>query len=166
MHVMETLSAWSRALRDASLRDLPYKVETNEYGQLVLSPQRPRHGAMQARISDLLRDHLGDAGIRAVEYAVQTSKGVKLPDVVWTSEERRRTIPDDAEASPVAPEICIEVLSPGNTPAEIDEKRRLYFERGAHEVWVCDVHGRMRFFTPSGEQPSSELVASFPAAID
>jgi integrase len=33
-----------------------------------------------------------------------------------------------------APEICIEILSPSNTPAEINEKRALYFDAGAAEV--------------------------------
>ncbi len=165
MDVVETLSAWSRALRDPSLRDLPYKIETNEYGQLVMSPQKPYHGRMQSRIDVLLSTHVDRPGEGAVEFAIETTKGVKLPDVVWISEERLEQVPSDIEASPIAPEICIEVLSRSNTRAEIDEKRRLYFEHGALEVWTCDMEGRMRFFTPTGERPTSELVPSFPRTI-
>ena len=166
MLLMDTLSAWSRALRDPSLRDLPYKIETNEYGQLVMSPQKPRHGHAQARITELLTQLVQLPGRRAVEFAIETPKGVKLPDVVWISEERWSQIPEDAEASPVAPEICIEVLSKSNTSAEIDEKRRLYFDRGALEVWTCDSEGDLRFFTASGEQPASPLVPDFPMHLD
>ncbi len=66
----------------------------------------------------------------------------------------------------MAPEICIEVLSESNTRAEIDEKRLLYFERGAQELWTCDLKGRMRFFDSSGEMSGSGLVPSFPSDID
>jgi Uma2 family endonuclease len=165
MHVVETLSAWSRALRDQSLRDLPYKIETNEYGQLVMSPQKPHHGRMQSRIDVLLSAHVDRPGECAVEFAVETAKGVKVPDVVWISEERLQRVPADIEASPIAPEICIEVLSTSNIRAEIDEKRRLYFEYGALEVWTCDIEGRLRFFTVAGERPNSEMVPSFPRTI-
>ena len=158
--------AWSRALRDPSLRDLPYKIETNEYGQLVMSPQKPKHGHAQARISELLADFAPRSGRRAVEFAIETAKGVKVPDVIWVSEERWSQIPDDAEASPIAAEICIEVLSKSNTAAEIDEKRRLYFDHGAVEVWTCDSTGDVRFFDRSGERAASILVPGFPRHID
>ena len=163
MPVMDT--AWSRALRDPSLRDLPYKIETNEYGQLVMSPQKPVHGRAQFRIGALLERLVTRPGSGAVEFAIETSKGVKLPDVVWISDERWSTIPSGAEASAIAPEICIEVLSKSNSTTEIDEKRRLYFECGAEEVWTCSIDGRMRFFTSAGEQTSSALVPDFPGHI-
>ena len=85
---------------------------------------------------------------------------------MWISEERWSRIPTDADASPVAPEICVEVLSKSNSPAEIDEKRRLHFEHGALEVWTCDVNGDMRFYTPDGEQSYSDLVSNFPKHVD
>ena len=53
---MESLTAWSRALRDPQLRDLPYKVETNEFGQLVLSPHKLQHSRRKMQLGDLLRD--------------------------------------------------------------------------------------------------------------
>ena len=165
MHLMQTLSAWSRALRDPSLRDLPYKIETNEHGQLVMSPQKPGHGLLQFRIGTLL-EQFEPGGRVAVEFAVETSKGVKLPDVVWISDERLQQMPEGAEACPVAPEICVEVLSYSNTKGEIEEKRNLYFEQGALEVWTCDMMGRMRFFDHSGERSASGLAPSFPVRID
>jgi len=159
------LTPWSRALRDPLLRDLPYKIETNEYGQLVMSPQKPKHGYLQLRIGEMLA-RIDQPGRRAVEFAIETSKGVKVPDVVWISEQRWQHISEDVEASPIAPEICIEVISSSNTPAEIDEKRRLYFEHGAEEVWTCNMQGRMRFYDPSGERSASRLAPSFPGGIE
>lgn len=166
MHPMETLSAWSRALRDPSLRDLPYKIETNEHGQLVMSPQKPGHGLLQGRIVALLVEQVARRGRGAVEFAIETSRGVKLPDVVWISEERLRDVPATAEAAPIAPEICVEVLSYSNTRGEIEEKRRLYFEHGAVEVWTCDMKGRMRFYDSSGERSSSAVAPTFPRQVE
>lgn len=162
---METLSVWGRALRDPSLRDLPYKIETNEHGQLVMSPQKPGHGLLQFRVGALL-ELIELPGRAAVEFAVETSKGVKLPDVVWISDERLKQMPEGAEACPVAPEICVEVLSYSNTRAEIEEKRLLYFREGALEVWTCDMKGRMRFFDRTGERSASEFAPSFPLRIE
>ena len=41
-----------------------------------------------------------------------------------------------------APEICVEVLSPSNSKPEMEEKRALYFEAGAQEVWICGLDGK------------------------
>lgn len=160
---------WNRALTDPTLRDLPFKIETNEHGQLVLSPHKPRHSLQQSRIATLLRELAPGsnlpAGEAATELAIETSRGIKVPDVVWISTERLAQIPDDAAASPVMPEIAIEVLSKGNTPAEMEEKRRLYLDAGAHEVWMCDPEGRITFYDAGGKIPGSRVVPSFPASI-
>lgn len=163
---MDTATVWHRVLNDPQLRELPYKVETNEHGQIVLSPHRPQHGLRQSRISDLLRDRLPRSGARAVEFAVETAKGVKGPDVVWLSEERLARIPDDAEASPVVPDLVVEVLSEGNTESEIAEKRRLYLDEGAREVWTCAPDGTLTFYDADGVRDASALVPSFPSRVD
>lgn len=163
---METATLWHRVLNDPQLQELPYKIETNEHGQIILNPHRPRHGIYQTRISDLLRDHTPQSGTRAVEFAVETAKGVKVPDVVWMSEERFAQVPDDPEASPLMPEIVVEVLSEGNTEAEIAEKRQLYLDEGAKEVWTCAEDGTMHFYDEEGAREQSALVPSFPTQVD
>ena len=55
--------------------------------------------------------------------------------------ERAAEVPEDAEASPVAPEVCIEVVSGSNMRKEMNEKRPLYFEAGAEEVWIVSTEG-------------------------
>jgi Uma2 family endonuclease len=161
--------SWSRALDDPSLRDLPYKVETNEYGQFVLTPHKPRHSLQQGRIAVLLRELAPAAGLPAGEattgFAVETAGGIKVPDVVWISAERLTALPDDAEASPVMPEIAVEVLSRSNTAAELEEKRRLYFQAGAREVWTCDPEGRLGFHDAQGEIPRSRMIPAFPLIV-
>jgi len=163
----QTATAWHRALRDPHLQQLPYKVETNAHDQILLSPHTPWHSTMQVRISDMLRDHLGARELRAVEFPVETPQGVKVPDVVWLSDERASQLPPDAEASPVMPELVVEVLSASNTEAEMAEKRTLYFEQGATEVWTCAPDGTMTFYTARHEHAkTSTLVPSFPATVE
>lgn len=162
----ESADLWERVCRDPSLQDLPYKVETNQYGQIVLSPHSNVHSILQTAVTDLLRDHLDRPGRRAVQFAVDTPRGVKAPDVVWISEARLATKPSDSASSPVMPELCIEVLSASNTEAEIDEKCRLYLDGGADEVWTVQETGAVTFYDRDGAIPASRLVPSFPSTID
>jgi hypothetical protein len=48
---------------------------------------------------------------------------------------------------------------------KFDERKRLYFERGAIEFWVCGFHGEMTFFDHAGEIPESRLCKDFPKQI-
>ena len=60
-----------------------------------------------------------------------------------------------------APEICVEVLSPSNSAEDIELKRRLYFEEGAQEIWICGLEGQMKFFSPVGELEASKVCPKF-----
>lgn len=83
----------------------------------------------------------------------------------WVSEEKFEKIKYETD-SPIAPEICVEVLSDSNTEDEIREKRKLYFEKGAEEVWTCSRDGEIIFFDQKGKLKRSLLVAEFPNKID
>ena len=93
---------------------------------------------------------------------------ILIDDLGWISEERWEALPEDVEASPFAPEICVEVLSSANTDAEMEAKRRLYFEGGAREVWLCDEGGQMTFYVAGEEKPvaRSLLIPGFPSTIN
>ena len=161
---------WLQAVEDPQLRDLPYKVETNEHEQLVLSPYKLRHTIYQSRIANLLLESRQASklpeGTWLTEVSVATSRGVKVPDVAWASQERIDQVGIDAPAMTVAPELVVEVFSESNSRAEIAGKRELYFEVGAIEVWTCSRDGRMVFYDREGEIPASRLVPSFPSKID
>jgi len=65
----------------------------------------------------------------------------------------------------MASEICVEVISPGNTKGEMAEKRELYLAKGAKEVWFCDENGEMEFFTYDGRLSASKICPDFPINI-
>ena len=158
--------AWSEAVRNPQFHDLPFKIETNARGQLILSPQKIYHSFSQSRTLKLLEKHVQADGEATIEFAVHTSEGVKVPDVVWISAERAAQIPADAEASLVMPEICVEVLSRSNTQAEMEEKRALFFEGGAEEVWVVDPDGHVTFYDENGALEASKRAPDFPKKVE
>lgn len=156
---------WADVVNDPNLKNLPYKIELDQYGRIVMTPHWPIHSELQSVLQDALNRLL--SGGRAVPgYAIQTAAGVRVADVVWRSDERKQAILAAGDApAPIAPEICIEVLSDSNSDAQMAEKRALYLEAGALEVWLCDETGRLRFFDASGEIPNSKLVPPFPLHI-
>src|SRR5439155_3200361 len=62
------------------------------------------------------------------------------PDVVWISKARLAAALDAAGHLHTAPEMVIEVLSPGPTNERRDReaKLKLYSVRGAREYWIVD----------------------------
>jgi Uma2 family endonuclease len=98
------------------------------------------------------------------ECAINTSDGVKVADVVWCSNERFDHIQDEVSAS-IAPEICIEVKSIGNSLEEMEFKKKLYFEAQAMEVWICNEQGEITFYNEQNKLTQSLLVPYFPTQI-
>jgi Uma2 family endonuclease len=63
-----------------------------------------------------------------------------IPDVVWASNERLALAIDESGHLTAAPELIVEVLSPGtdNERRDRDLKLKLYSTRGVQEYWVID----------------------------
>jgi Uma2 family endonuclease len=156
--------SWKEVCEDPNLQDLPYRIETNDRGQIVMSPTYAWHGKYAFRIAQRLQDMLPE-GESSVEMAIRTTNGTKVADAVWCSAARGDHI-KDAYDVPVAPQICVEVRSPTHTDEEIDEKRALYLEAGAEEVWICGEDGTLTFYDEEGEIDASHRVSSFPDQID
>ncbi len=150
---MFNLDRWDEIGRDRNIATLSGRCETNRNGQVLLGRYLPfDHGARMAEIALQMRHYLPD-GKATVECPISTSEGIKVADVVWISKARLKQVGGRA-ALKGAPEICVEVLSKSNTREEIEEKRRLYFEAGAKEVWLCGHTGRMLFFLHTAPEQS------------
>jgi Uma2 family endonuclease len=155
---------WEEVCDNRQLQDLPFKIELNKWGQIVMSPVKIKHSFYQGRIQRLLESLLKTGEVMP-ECAIDTSDGVKVADVVWCSAERFDRIQEEVSAS-IAPEICIEVKSSGNTLDEMEFKQRLYFEAGAIEVWICNEQGQIIFSNDRSELAQSLLVPNFPDRIE
>ncbi len=155
---------WQEVCKNRYLQNLPFKIELNEDGKITMSPVKVYHSAYQGKISALLYLNT-DGGEVLAECAIKTDKGTKVADVAWASDEKFKHIKNEAECS-VSPEICVEILSSGNTEKEIKEKRDLYFKSGAEEVWICNKKGRIHFYnSEKGKIKESELSPDFPNKI-
>jgi Uma2 family endonuclease len=93
-----------------------------------MSPASNRNGNLQTKIAFHLMTCMPD-GTVVTECSVQTAKGVKVADVAWVS---AAFIHRNKAATPYseAPEVCVEIQSPSNTDAEMEEKPDLYFAKG------------------------------------
>ncbi len=156
--------AWVEACNDKSLQNLPYKIELNRQGKIIKSPTRNKHGFYQGEIAHLLKKFLPHGHV-IVECAIDTLEGTYVADATWVSAERFKIIEDEFSCS-IAPEICVEVWSPSNSPEELAMKRRLYLEKGALEFWYCDAKGGISHFDESGEVAESKLCPQFPKQVE
>ncbi|HLP90959.1 MAG TPA: Uma2 family endonuclease [Nostocaceae cyanobacterium] len=154
---------WEEVCENKYLPNLPFKIELNKWGQIVMTPVKIKHSFYQGRIQRLLESLLKTGEVMP-ECAINTSDGVKVADVVWCSEERFTQIENEVSAS-IAPEICIEVKSTGNSLEEIETKKNFYLAAQAMKVWLCNEQGEMKFFNQQGELEHSLLVPDFPKQI-
>lgn len=160
------LKRWEEVVADSSLNCIEGRVETDRYGHIVMSPPpAAKHGAFQFEIGRLLSSMLQNGRVYT-ECPISTADGVRAADVAWASSERLQKLGDKV-CFPLAPEICVEVVSISNTDVEMQEKMLLYFDAGAREVWFCGPEGAMKFF---GEEAvpleASVLCPDFPQRVE
>lgn len=149
---------WSQVIDNPIFRDLPFKVEQNKFGQLLMSPASNRHGNIEYRVGRAIeKSQKRKGGQIIVECSIQTSEGVKVADVAWASDEFIERY-GYKTPFPHAPELCVEVISPSNTEEAIRYKVELYLAKGAQEVWVVDEKIKARYFNVVGELKRSEMV--------
>ncbi|MCX7096867.1 MAG: Uma2 family endonuclease [Methylococcales bacterium] len=139
---------WSEVVDNPYFENLPFKIELNRYGKVEMTPASNKHGRLQSRISNLLERKLKKGEV-LIECSVQTTEGVKVADVAWCS---KAFIKQHAYQTPysVAPEICVEVVSPSNSKQEMTDKAQLYLQAGATEVWVVWEHGKVDYYDKTG----------------
>ncbi len=154
---------WAEICANPVLRELPFKIQTDKWGHIVMSPATNEHRMYQVKIVALL-SRLLDTGAIITECSIQTHEGVKVTDVAWASDDfidRNRGDNPFREA----PELCVEILSPSNSVMEMDEKKELYFAKGVKEFWICDKNGNITFHKNTGEISRSELAGNFPRLV-
>ena len=155
---------WQELCDRPDLQNLPFKIELDKQGKVIMTPVKVYHSALQGEIAAILRLNRKDGKI-LTECAIQTGKGTKVADVSWASRETYQIIRDEDECS-IAPEVCIEVLSSSNIEEENEEKKALYFKRGAKEVWLCNRSGDLEYFDQEGKLAKSVFFPDFPQKVN
>ena len=139
---------WQDVLADKSLHDLPYKIELNEKGLIEMSPASFIHSLLQGRLTKLLGNQLEGEVFTAL--AVQTTKGIRVPDVAWGSKGYAQKHIKDVYALS-APELCVEIISPSITREDMKDKVALFLEAGAKEVWLVTEDGQVTYYNHRGQ---------------
>lgn len=161
------LDRWEELAGNAQVRNWPGRVETDRFGRTIMyNYAEYSHGSRQGDIWGQLKHWLPE-GQPSVECPISTTDGVKVADVAWVSKARLLKI-GGRTALKAAPEICVEIISPSNTKQEIEQKKQLYFEAGAQEIWICDLKGKMFFFLaekPETAAKHSRLCPKMPRTV-
>jgi Uma2 family endonuclease len=144
------MSTTTRLITADELLVMPHRDEHGNYCLLELirgevkrmSPTGITHGVFCSKVNSALESFVtaNDLGIvcgAETGFIVERDPDSVLgADVAFISHERLAKIENPDKFGPFAPDLAVEVLSPGNRPGEIAEKVALYFGAGARAVWV------------------------------
>ena len=146
---------WSEVISNPLLQNLPFKIELNQFGQLLMSPVSNLHGLIKARLAAALLNEMPKGEV-ITGCSIETSDGVKVADVVWAS---ATFIAEYGYSTPYikAPELCIEIVSPSDSKQEMAQKTELYLARGAQEVWIIHEGAEIDIFTHTGPLTKSQF---------
>jgi Uma2 family endonuclease len=116
--------------------------ESYEYVKGKLAPMdnpTMEHGTISANILILLGSHVRQhqlGRIYTAETTFQVGESGRKPDVAFLSKGR---IPENArQASPIPPDLAIEVVSPTDKVYDVLEKVAEYLDAGTPMVWVIE----------------------------
>jgi Uma2 family endonuclease len=119
-----------------------YELVKGELRQM--SPAGSEHGAIIVRLTVRLGYHV-EANNLGVCFGAETGfkiatnpDTVRAPDVAFV---RRERVPESGIPKkfwPGAPDLAVEVLSPGDTYEEVDEKVEQWLAAGTSAVWVVN----------------------------
>lgn len=136
---------WSEVLSNPYLKDLPFKIKLNDAGKIEMSPASNLRGKVQIEISRELDKRR--SGVVIAECSIQTTNGVRVADVAWLTTAQFKAFGAETPY-PTAPEICVEIMSPSNTWAEMHMKASLYLKADAKEVWIQPIKGKRLVIKP------------------
>lgn len=139
-------------------RDTDYQALPGEprceliYGELVVTPAPlVWHQVVVAQLLRLLQDHARQLGGLALPSPVDVrlfDHSVVQPDVVYVSPERLSIARRRFEG---APDLAVEVISPGSARRDRVWKLKLYVEAGVREYWLVDPEAQAFEFLVLGE---------------
>lgn len=112
-----------------------------------VSPQRT-HSMLQGELSTQLRRWAVGRGEAGPEWRFRVAPPGEMrrplvPDIAYVSNERLRALSDEEiEIPPLAPDVAVEILSPGDRRVDLGDKIDVYLRAGTSLVIVIDPQRR------------------------
>ena len=117
-------------------------LEGYEYikGELLpMVPTSVEHGYISVNLSSLLHMYVRENQLGRVlisDTGFRVGERVLIPDIAFVSTDRLPA--DQSKASPIPPDLAVEVVSPTDILNRIQEKVFAYLEAGTQLVWVLE----------------------------
>jgi Uma2 family endonuclease len=141
----------------------PYRTELVAGRLVEMEPAGALHGAVAARICELLSRHVRTRELGVV-FGADTGfqlesdpDTVRAPDASYVSRERVAEIGIPNEFWPGPPDVAFEVTSPRDRRGETESKTRSWLHAGARAVVVVDPRRRTVVVHRPGDAP--QLIA-------
>ncbi len=166
---------------EAELQAMPDEGYVHEIvaGELIMSPKNNfQHEQICERLNFTLESfnrlhRLGAVSGSSMGFWME-NRNCRAPEVSFVPKERLLRLgfkPDTRTFFPGAPDLAAEVLSPGNTRAEMDERLADFFAGGARIVWmvhpdeqfveVCRSRTDRRIVDPAGFLDGEDVLPGF-----
>jgi len=115
-------------------------------GEHFVSPSpRLSHQQILLQLSLLLGAHVQGRRLGVVLFAPFDIKlspwTVLVPDLVYFTTARFREVVNEKHAT-AAPDLVVEILSPGTRRRDLGRKREVYDREGVREYWIVDPDAR------------------------
>jgi Uma2 family endonuclease len=144
--------------------DLPHELRRGVLR--VVMPASGAHGAAVSRLTVTLGQHvyahdLGELFSESTGFLLERGPDTLLcPDVAFVAKGRLAAGGRSWGFSEIAPDLAIEILSPGDRPAEVRAKVAEYLRLGVRCVWVFDLEARHVQVHTRGEGPHRRIATS------
>lgn len=120
--------------------DRPYELVDGQ----AISKMSPKffHSRLQKTLLIILDGWAKNKGRVEPEWAIKLKRNgadwIPVPDLSYASYNRLSSDWILDEACPVAPELAVEIISPGQTFGDMTEKATDYLQAGVERVWLVD----------------------------
>lgn len=146
------MSTATQLLTAEDLLGMPHDGNRYELvkGKLIkIPPAGNIHGKRAMRLGWRLAHHVETNGLGVV-FAAETGfmlntdpDTVRAPDIAFVSKSRIEEIGEFEGFWPGAPDLAVEVISPGDSYTDVEEKVQEFLNAGARAAWVVDPRRHM-----------------------
>ena len=143
----------------------------------TMTPASWGHGAVASRLDGRLATYVEANGLGMTltsEAGFLLSRDpdtVRVPDIAFVHKDRLPAVLPGESFWPGPPDLAVEVLSPGDTLREVDEKAKMWLAAGTRMVWVVNPAWRIvtvyrasagvKTITEDGELEGEDVIPGF-----